>query len=190
MLSSTLRSSKLFRSDSASSVNTIMPAETNGGGGNGAPRASLLCRPNSHPFQVKWSLVSNGSWRGNQRDRTKKHQILLILMLVVNLGKAFTKGWAVYLLWRTFTGSNALPGQSSEGWEKRGKGTSHPNKCHIWLQGKNPKRLGKLSSVEVSLNCCSFSCVKVLSRNHALLWYENGKFYLQVCRFALCTFFL
>ena len=46
---------KTFRSDSASSVNTIMPAETNGGGGNGgngAPRASLLCRPNSHPFQV------------------------------------------------------------------------------------------------------------------------------------------
>ena len=50
---------KTFRSDSASSVNTIMPAETNGGGGNGgngAPRASLLCRPNSHPFQVIFSV--------------------------------------------------------------------------------------------------------------------------------------
>ena len=33
----------------------IMPAETtNGGGGpspSGVPRASLICRPNSHPFQ-------------------------------------------------------------------------------------------------------------------------------------------
>ena len=28
-----------------------MPAPENGGGGGGVPRASLICRPNSHPFQ-------------------------------------------------------------------------------------------------------------------------------------------
>ena len=155
MLSITYRSSQVFRSDSASSVNTIMPAETNGGGGNGAPRASLLCRPNSHPFQVKWSRDSNGIWKGGQWDRPEKFYILSIWTLTGNLGK----GWAVYLLWWAFTGSNAVSGQSSEGWEKRGKGATHPDKCNFWLQGKHPKSPGKLSSVEVSLNCCSFSCV-------------------------------
>jgi len=100
----------LRRSDSASSVNTIMPAETNGGGGNGAPRASLLCRPNSHPFQ----------------DR------MLSLDSPVKVGRSVARARPIQ--------TNAI-----------------------------------------------FDC-KVLSRNHALLWYENGKFYLQDTKSSNGTF--
>jgi len=99
----------LRRSDSASSVNTIMPAETNGGG-NGAPRASLLCRPNSHPFQ----------------DR------MLSLDSPVKVGRSVARARPIQ--------TNAI-----------------------------------------------FDC-KVLSRNHALLWYENGKFYLQDTKSSNGTF--
>jgi len=99
----------LRRSDSATSVNTIMPAETNGGG-NGAPRASLLCRPNSHPFQ----------------DR------MLSLDSPVKVGRSVARARPIQ--------TNAI-----------------------------------------------FDC-KVLSRNHALLWYENGKFYLQDTKSSNGTF--
>jgi len=99
----------LRRSDSASSVSTIMPAETNGGG-NGAPRASLLCRPNSHPFQ----------------DR------MLSLDSPVKVGRSVARARPIQ--------TNAI-----------------------------------------------FDC-KVLSRNHALLWYENGKFYLQDTKSSNGTF--
>jgi len=89
-----------------------MPAETNngGGGGSGAPRASLLCRPNSHPFQ----------------DR------MLSLDQPVKVGRSVARARPVQ--------TNAI-----------------------------------------------FDC-KVLSRNHALLWYENGKFYLQDTKSSNGTF--
>ena len=32
-------------------IENMPAAETNNGGGSGVPRASLICRPNSHPFQ-------------------------------------------------------------------------------------------------------------------------------------------
>lgn len=90
-----------------------MPAETNsvvGVGGSGAPRASLLCRPNSHPFQ----------------DR------MLSLDQPVKVGRSVARARPVQ--------TNAI-----------------------------------------------FDC-KVLSRNHALLWYENGKFYLQDTKSSNGTF--
>jgi len=86
-----------------------MPAETQNGGG-GAPRASLLCRPNSHPFQ----------------DR------MLSLDQPVKVGRSVARARPVQ--------TNAI-----------------------------------------------FDC-KVLSRNHALLWYENGKFYLQDTKSSNGTF--
>lgn len=92
----------------------IMPAETtNGGGGpspGGVPRASLICRPNSHPFQ----------------DR------MLGLDQSVKVGRSVAR---------------ARPGNTN----------------------------------------AIFDC-KVLSRNHALLWYENGKFYLQDTKSSNGTF--
>jgi len=92
-------------------VDRDMPAETNnGGGGSGAPRASLLCRPNSHPFQ----------------DR------MLSLDQPVKVGRSVARARPVQ--------TNAI-----------------------------------------------FDC-KVLSRNHALLWYENGKFYLQDTKSSNGTF--
>lgn len=87
---------------------TSMPAETNGSGG--APRASLLCRPNSHPFQ----------------DR------MLCLDQPVKVGRSVARARPVQ--------TNAI-----------------------------------------------FDC-KVLSRNHALLWYETGKFYLQDTKSSNGTF--
>lgn len=86
-----------------------MPAETTNGSG-GAPRASLLCRPNSHPFQ----------------DR------MLSLDQPVKVGRSVARARPVQ--------TNAI-----------------------------------------------FDC-KVLSRNHALLWYENGKFYLQDTKSSNGTF--
>merc|ERR1719454_2097188 len=80
------------------------------GGGNGAPRASLLCRPNSHPFQ----------------DR------MLSLDSPVKVGRSVARARPIQ--------TNAI-----------------------------------------------FDC-KVLSRNHALLWYENGKFYLQDTKSSNGTF--
>jgi len=88
-----------------------MPAaETNNGGGSGVPRASLICRPNSHPFQ----------------DR------MLNLDQPVKVGRSVARARPVQ--------TNAI-----------------------------------------------FDC-KVLSRNHALLWYENGKFYLQDTKSSNGTF--
>jgi len=91
-------------------VDRDMPAETNNVGGGGAPRASLLCRPNSHPFQ----------------DR------MLSLDQPVKVGRSVARARPVQ--------TNAI-----------------------------------------------FDC-KVLSRNHALLWYENGKFYLQDTKSSNGTF--
>lgn len=87
----------------------IMPAETTNGGA-GVPRASLICRPNSHPFQ----------------DR------MLGLDQSVKVGRSVARARPV--------NTNAI-----------------------------------------------FDC-KVLSRNHALLWYENGKFYLQDTKSSNGTF--
>lgn len=98
----------LRRSDSTVTLQDSMPAETNGVAG--APRASLLCRPNSHPFQ----------------DR------MLSLDQPVKVGRSVARARPVQ--------TNAI-----------------------------------------------FDC-KVLSRNHALLWYENGKFYLQDTKSSNGTF--
>jgi len=93
---------------------STMPAaaDTNGGGGGGGgvPRASLICRPNSHPFQ----------------DR------MLGLDQPVKVGRSVARARPL--------NTNAI-----------------------------------------------FDC-KVLSRNHALLWYENGKFYLQDTKSSNGTF--
>jgi len=93
-------------------MNTDMPAETpvtiqNGGG---APRATLLCRPNSHPF--------------NDRN--------LVLDQEIKIGRSVAR--------------------------------SKP-----------------------TLNNAIFDC-KVLSRNHAVLWYSLGKFYLQDTKSSNGTF--
>lgn len=87
-----------------------MPAPENGGGGGGVPRASLICRPNSHPFQ----------------DR------MLGLDQPVKVGRSVARA--------------------------------------------RPQNTNAI-----------FDC-KVLSRNHALLWYENGKFYLQDTKSSNGTF--
>jgi len=92
-----------------SDLDLIMPAESSVSGG-GVPRASLICRPNSHPFQ----------------DR------MLSLDQSVKVGRSVARARPV--------NTNAI-----------------------------------------------FDC-KVLSRNHALLWYENGKFYLQDTKSSNGTF--
>jgi len=96
-------------SDYCDQEDLSMPAaDTNGGGG--VPRASLICRPNSHPFQ----------------DR------MLGLDQPVKVGRSVARARPL--------NTNAI-----------------------------------------------FDC-KVLSRNHALLWYENGKFYLQDTKSSNGTF--
>jgi len=98
-----------LRRQESVSILHAMPAETNAGSA-GAPRASLICRPNSHPFQ----------------DR------MLSLDQPVKVGRSVARARPVQ--------TNAI-----------------------------------------------FDC-KVLSRNHALLWYENGKFYLQDTKSSNGTF--
>lgn len=51
-----------------------------------------------------------------------------------------------------------------------------------------PVKIGRLlAKAKVSLNNGIFDC-KVLSRNHALLWHENGKFFLQDTKSSNGTF--
>ena len=111
-------------------VECEMPAETHnsGGGGSGAPRASLLCRPNSHPFQ----------------DR------LLGLDQPVKVGRSVAR---------------ARPTQTNAIFD-----------CKV-----RAVRYEILWAAEVII-------LQVLSRNHALLWYENGKFYLQDTKSSNGTF--
>jgi hypothetical protein len=88
------------------------PSSSSGGNGVGGlcPKATLVCRPNSHPFQ----------------DRT------LLLDQPIKVGRSVARARP--------SPTNAI-----------------------------------------------FDC-KVLSRNHALLWYENGKFYLQDTKSSNGTF--
>uniref|UniRef100_H2YEG9 Sarcolemmal membrane-associated protein n=1 Tax=Ciona savignyi TaxID=51511 RepID=H2YEG9_CIOSA len=64
---------------------------------------------------------------------------------------------------------------------------SHPFKDrHILL--KEPTKIGRsVARSRPATNNAVFDC-KVLSRNHALLWYENGKFYIQDTRSSNGTF--
>lgn len=55
-----------------------------------------------------------------------------------------------------------------------------------------PAKIGRsVAQAKPSLSNTIFDC-KVLSRNHAMLWYENGKVclegYAHCCFLALCTF--
>lgn len=61
--------------------------------------------------------------------------------------------------------------------------TCRPN-SHLFqertLTLDQPIKVGRsVARVKPTANNAIFDC-KVLSRHHALLWYENGKFYLQV----------
>lgn len=98
------------REDNTSTMPAAADTNGGGGGGGGVPRASLICRPNSHPFQ----------------DR------MLGLDQPVKVGRSVARARPL--------NTNAI-----------------------------------------------FDC-KVLSRNHALLWYENGKFYLQDTKSSNGTF--
>ena len=90
--------------------NGVVVVGMGGGGGGLCPKAVLVCRPNSHPFQ----------------DRT------LMLDQAVKVGRSVARARP--------SPTNAI-----------------------------------------------FDC-KVLSRNHALLWYEQGKFYLQDTKSSNGTF--
>lgn len=50
----------------------------------------------------------------------------------------------------------------------------------LLLEPNKPVKIGRaIARTKVSDNNAIFDC-KVLSRNHAELWYEDGKFYLKV----------
>lgn len=64
---------------------------------------------------------------------------------------------------------------------------SHPFEERT-LSLDQPVKIGRLlAKAKVSLNNGIFDC-KVLSRNHALLWHENGKFFLQDTKSSNGTF--
>ncbi|XP_078485812.1 uncharacterized protein LOC100179267 [Ciona intestinalis] len=64
---------------------------------------------------------------------------------------------------------------------------SHPFKDRQ-VPLKEPTKIGRsVARSRPATNNAVFDC-KVLSRNHALLWYENGKFYLQDTRSSNGTF--
>ena len=67
-----------------------MPAETNSvvgvGGGGGAPRASLLCRPNSHPFQDRMLSLDQPVKVGRSVARARPVQTNAIFDCKVRLG--------------------------------------------------------------------------------------------------------
>ena len=64
---------------------------------------------------------------------------------------------------------------------------SHPfQERHVSVH--EPVKIGRsVARARAALNNAIFDC-KVLSRNHALLWYENGKFYLQDTKSSNGTF--
>lgn len=63
---------------------------------------------------------------------------------------------------------------------------SHPFQGRT-LTLDQPVKVGRsVARARATATNAIFDC-KVLSRHHALLWYENGKFYLQVIRF--CTIY-
>jgi hypothetical protein len=83
------------------------------------PRATLICRPNSHPFQVSSS-----------------HSISRILFLALFICSLFKERY---------------------------------------LTLESAAKVGRsVARVKPALNNAIFDC-KVLSRNHALLWYKDGK---------------
>jgi pSer/pThr/pTyr-binding forkhead associated (FHA) protein len=60
----------------------------------------------------------------------------------------------------------------------------------LLLEPNKPVKIGRaIARTKVSDNNAIFDC-KVLSRNHAELWYDEGKFYLKVSviRHPLCVF--
>ena len=109
-----------------------MPAasDTNGGSGGGVPRASLICRPNSHPFQ----------------DR------MLGLDQSVKVGRSVARA--------------------------RPLNTNAIFDCKVSCDALSTHHLRLFHPI----------LLQVLSRNHALLWYENGKFYLQDTKSSNGTF--
>lgn len=55
----------------------------------------------------------------------------------------------------------------------------------LLLEPKKPVKIGRaIARTKVSDNNAIFDC-KVLSRNHAELWYEEGKFYLKVSKLVV-----
>lgn len=66
---------------------------------------------------------------------------------------------------------------------------SHPFQERTLLL-EQPVKVGRsVARAKATASNAIFDC-KVLSRHHALLWYENGKFYLQVRSFLyFCTLF-
>lgn len=57
---------------------------------------------------------------------------------------------------------------------------SHPFQART-LRLDQPIKVGRsVARARAAYDNAIFDC-KVLSRHHALLWYENGKFFLQVC---------
>ena len=116
-----------------SNVISDMSPESNVLSPTGWPRATLVCRPNSHPFQV--------STFAGCKQRWQKSYLYCSLLLVI------------YSIIKSLQERN--------------------------LQLDQSIKIGRsVARARPSATNAIFDC-KVLSRNHALLWYETGKFYLQ-----------
>ena len=116
-----------------SNVISDMSPESNVLSPTGWPRATLVCRPNSHPFQV--------STFAGCKQRWQKEYLYCSLLL------------DIYSIIKSLQERN--------------------------LQLDQSIKIGRsVARARPSATNAIFDC-KVLSRNHALLWYETGKFYLQ-----------
>ena len=116
-----------------SNVISDMSPESNVLSPTGWPRATLVCRPNSHPFQVSTFAGCNRRWQN----------LIFILQLLLD----------IYSIIKSLQERN--------------------------LQLDQSIKIGRsVARARPSATNAIFDC-KVLSRNHALLWYETGKFYLQ-----------
>ena len=116
-----------------SNVISDMSPESNVLSPTGWPRATLVCRPNSHPFQV--------STFAGCKQRWQKSYLYCSLLL------------DIYSIIKSLQERN--------------------------LQLDQSIKIGRsVARARPSATNAIFDC-KVLSRNHALLWYETGKFYLQ-----------
>ena len=116
-----------------SNVISDMSPESNVLSPTGWPRATLVCRPNSHPFQVSTFAGCNQRWQ-------KSYLYCSFLLDIYSIIKSL---------------------------QERN------------LQLDQSIKIGRsVARARPSATNAIFDC-KVLSRNHALLWYETGKFYLQ-----------
>ena len=162
-------------------------------GVHGVPRAEFFARPNSHPFQNRTLLFTGADQQikvGRSVARSKpspnngifdcKGSLVNISLEIIR--QVLKLSFAIY--------HDILALQiSQERIRWYPKICRRKNENHNWLL----KIAYELAFLAIHLDCVKISNLfviffTVLSRNHALIWYENGKFYLQDTKSSNGTF--